>query len=206
MKQKRKHIVKSILSIMLVLVMALGTVPLTVYATDTSFSATFKYEGKTYVCEEISDGNAIQLSDILSHLEIAGTVTVASVSEDQGMTVTTSALTMTKAFGTGWLEVTIGETMYHIVIETIPNNISVVLYGTLFFDKIGGCGEMVLTDPLDGTRKNAVYVKEYSNYQLPVCEYTAPDGYEFSKWEINGNQYSAGETYVFGQTTTAKAI
>ena len=195
MKQKRKHIVKSILSIMLVLVMALGTVPLTVYATDTSFSATFKYEGKTYVCEEISDGDAIQLSDILSHLEIAGTVTAASVSEGQGMTVTTTAITLTKAFGTGWLRVTAGGTEYEITITSTPDSISVVLYGTLFFDKNGGSGIM-----------NGQSVREYSTTVLPDCTFTPPDGYEFDQWEINGARYNAGATFTFGQTTTAKAI
>ena len=195
MKQKRKHIVKSILSIMLVLMMALGTVPLTVYATDTSFSATFKYEGKTYVCEEISDGGAIKLSDILTPLEITGDVTAASVSEGQGMTVTTTAITLTKAFGTGWLRVTAGGTEYEITITSTPDSISVVLYGTLFFDKNGGSGIM------DGQS-----VREYSTTVLPDCTFTPPDGYEFDQWEINGARYNAGATYTFGQTTTAKAI
>lgn len=180
---------------MLVLVMALGTVPLTVYATDTSFSATFKYEGKTYVCEEISDGNAIQLSDILTPLEITGDVTAASVSEGQGMTVTTTAITLTKAFGTGWLRVTAGGTEYEITITSTPDSISVVLYGTLFFDKNGGSGIM------DGQS-----VREYSTTVLPDCTFTPPDGYEFDQWEINGARYNAGATYTFGQTTTAKAI
>ena len=173
---------------------------------DASYYAKFKYNGNSYFIDSIEGTQEIPLSDIMTPLGISGSVTSASVSENQGMTVTTSALTLTKAFGSGWLKVTAEETEYQIVIESVPNTISVEYYGSLFFDKNGGSGEMILTDPLDGTRTNAVYVKKYSNYTLPDCGYNAPDGYIFDKWEIGGVRYAAGENYVFGETTTAKAI
>lgn len=207
---KNRRLRKGLFSIILMVALVLGTVPLPVFAEENAsasgYSATFSYNGKTYSMESITGTTEIQLSTILTPLEITGTVMAASVSEDQGMTVNTSSLTLTKAFGSGWLKVTVDEMEYQIIIESLPNSISVVLYGTLFFDKNGGSGEMTVQDPLDGTKTNAVSVREYSNYTLPECGYTAPDGYEFSNWEINGIQYNVGETYAFGQTTTAKAI
>lgn len=208
---KKRRLWKEILSIILTIMMVMGTEALPIYATgdsdsDSSYSASFKYNGKTYTEDSITGAKEILLTTILNPLDITGTVSAASVSNDQGMTVTTEKLTLTHAFGSGWLKVTVNGTEYHIDIESIPNSISVVLYGTLYFDKNGGSGEMTVQDPLDGTRTNAVSVREYSNYTLPECGYTAPDGYEFSNWEINGIQYNVGETYAFGQTTTAKAI
>ena len=162
---------------------------------DASYSATFGCNEKSYSTGSITGTKEIQLSTILTALEITGDVTAASVSEGQGMTVTTTAITLTKAFGTGWLRVTAGGTEYEITITSTPDSISVVLYGTLFFDKNGGSGIM------DGQS-----VREYSTTVLPDCTFTPPDGYEFDQWEINGARYNAGATFTFGQTTTAKAI
>lgn len=162
---------------------------------DASYSATFGCNEKSYSTGSITGTKEIQLSTILTALEITGDVTAASVSEGQGMTVTTTTITLTRAFGTGWLRVTAGGTEYEITITSTPDSISVVLYGTLFFDKNGGSGIM------DGQS-----VREYSTTVLPDCTFTPPDGYEFDQWEINGARYNAGATFTFGQTTTAKAI
>ena len=199
--------VKRIITVLLCLMLVINSTGITSFAegTDNGYSAEFKYNGKTYSSGNIEGTETILLSNILTPLGITGDISSASVSEDQGMTVTTSTLTLTRAFGSGWLKVTVDGIEYQIVIESIPNTIGVAYYGTLFFDKNGGSGEMILSDPLDGTRTNAVYVKEYSNYTLPECGYTAPDGYIFSNWEIGGASYAPGETYLFGQTITAKA-
>ena len=178
---------------MIIALIPLGTIH--AYAADSSYSAQFSYNGKQYSAGGITGTQEIQLSTILTPLEINGTVTAASVSEGQGMTVTTTAITLTKAFGTGWLKVTAGGTEHQITITSTPDSISVVLYGTLFFDKNGGSGIM------DGQP-----VQEYTQTVLPDCAFTPPDGYEFDQWEINGARYNAGATYTFGQTTTAKAI
>ena len=162
---------------------------------DASYSATFGFNEKCDSTGSITGTQESKLSTILRALEITGDVTAASVSEGQGMAVTTTAITLTKAFGTGWLRVTAGGTEYEITITSTPDSISVVLYGTLFFDKNGGSGIM------DGQS-----VREYSTTVLPDCTFTPQDGYEFDQWEINGARYNAGATYTFGQTTTAKAI
>ena len=162
---------------------------------DASYTATFSCNGKSYSAGSITGTKEIPLSTILTPLEITGDVTAASVSEGQGMTVTTTAITLTKAFGTGWLRVTAGGTEYEITITSTPDSISVVLYGTLFFDKNGGSGIM-----------DDQSVREYSTTVLPDCTFTPPDGYEFDQWEINGARYNAGATFTFGQTTMAKAI
>ena len=189
---------KKLLSSVMALCMVIALLPagiIPAYAADSSFSAQFSYNGKRYSAGGITGTTEILLSTILSSLEITGDVTAASVSEGQGMTVTTTAITLTKAFGTGWLRVTAGGTEYEITITSTPDSISVVLYGTLFFDKNGGSGIM------DGQS-----VREYSTTVLPDCTFTPPDGYEFDQWEINGARYNAGATFTFGQTTTAKAI
>lgn len=162
---------------------------------DSSYSAQFSCNGKQYSVGGMTGTTEISLSTVLTPLEITGEVTAASVSEGQGMTVTTEKLTLTKAFGSGWLKVTVDGTEYQIIITSTPDSISVVLYGTLFFDKNEGSGIM------DGQS-----VREYTNTTLPGCAFTPPDGYEFDQWEIGGARYDAGGTYFFGQTTTAKAI
>ncbi len=189
----RKSLLFIMVICMFIVLFSAGTIP--TYAADSSYSVIFSYNGKNYSIGSITGTQEISLSTILSSLEITGDVTVASVSEGQGMTVTTTAITLTKAFGTGWLRVTAGGTEYEITITSTPDSISVVLYGTLFFDKNGGSGIM------DGQS-----VREYSTTVLPDCTFTPPDGYEFDQWEINGARYNAGATFTFGQTTTAKAI
>ena len=192
---------KSITAFILVFAMVFGIMPCKyfdnkVYAEENSSSYTvnFKYGDKNYQVN--LDGiNEIKLTDILTELGIVGTITSASVSEGQGMSVTTEAVTLTEAFGSGWLKVTVDGTEYQIIVTSSPDSISVMLYGTLFFDKNGGSGIM------DGQS-----VQEYSNTILPDCSFTAPDGYEFDQWEIGGTGYDAGTTYFFGKTTTAKAI
>ena len=189
---------KKPLSFVMVLCMVIALLPagiIPAYAADSSYSAQFSYNGKQYSAGGITGTQEIQLSTILTPLEINGTVTAASVSEGQGMTVTTETLTLTKAFGTGWLKVTAGGTEHQITITSTPDSISVVLYGTLSFNANGGSGIM------DGQP-----VQEYTQTVLPDCAFTPPDGYEFDQWEINGARYNAGATYTFGQTTTAKAI
>ena len=207
---------KSIMAFILVFAMVFGIIPCKyldnkVYAEENSSSYTvnFKYGDKNYqVNLDGINEEQIILTNILTELGIEGTITSASVSQDQGMTITDdyNILVMTKPFGTGWLKVTVDGIEYQIIINSTPDSISVVLNGTLFFDKNGGSGEMVLPDVLGGTSTNRVSVKEYSDYTMPECGFIAPDGYEFDKWEINGINYNPGATYYFGHTTTAKAI
>ena len=178
---------------MIIALIPLGTIH--AYAADSAYTAQFSYNGKTYSTGSITGTQEISLSSVLPTLEITGDVTAASVSEGQGMTVTTTAITLTKAFGTGWLKVVAGGTEHQITITSTPDSISVVLYGTLFFDKNGGSGIM------DGQP-----VQEYTQTVLPDCAFTPPDGYTFDHWDINGAGYEAGSPYNFGHTTTAKAI
>lgn len=55
----------------------------------------------------------------------------------------------------------------------------------LTFDANGGSGSM-----------NGVEFYAGQKLTLPACEFTAPEGMMFSKWEIGEEEYKAGETYT----------
>ena len=60
------------------------------------------------------------------------------------------------------------------------------------FDKDGGTGEMA---------------RDYSKigyvYTLPECAFTAPTGFEFGGWRINGDDYQSGATYDIPSDTAS---
>ena len=63
------------------------------------------------------------------------------------------------------------------------------------FDADGGTGSMTQVSMYAG-----------SEYSLPNCSYTAPQGKEFSCWDISGNTYQPGETISVNDDITAKAV
>lgn len=62
------------------------------------------------------------------------------------------------------------------------------------FDANGGSGTM---DP--------VSVKIGSNYTLPECGFTAPDGKEFAGWTVGGKTREAGQSIKISEDVTVKA-
>ena len=62
---------------------------------------------------------------------------------------------------------------------------------TVSFDKNGGSGNM-----------NSVEVNKYSEYKLPACTFTAPEGMEFDKWSVKIGDDSA-EDKKPGEKVTA---
>ena len=189
-----KKITKRIFAVFLSLFMTFSLLPQMVMAAS-EYSANFSYNGMTYSTGNITGSSDISLSTLLSALGITGTVTEASVSEDQGMSVTTDTLTLTQAFGTGWLRVTADGVEHQITITSLPNSISVVFYGALSFQSGGGSGIM-----------DSISVREYTYTVIPECTFTPPDGYEFDAWEINDTRYQPNDVYFFGKSITAKAL
>lgn len=51
-----------------------------------------------------------------------------------------------------------------------------------------------------------VTVKTGTNYTLPACGFTAPEGRAFKAWEIGGREYAAGDPYTVTKNTTVKAL
>ena len=66
---------------------------------------------------------------------------------------------------------------------------------TITFDANGGEGSM-----------SAESVPAGTNYVLPACGFTAPDGKEFDKWQIGETDYAVGATYTVNDNTTIKAV
>ena len=66
---------------------------------------------------------------------------------------------------------------------------------TITFDANGGEGSMSAESVPDGT-----------NYVLPACGFTAPDGKEFDKWQIGETDYAVGGTYTVKANTEIKAV
>lgn len=65
---------------------------------------------------------------------------------------------------------------------------------TVSFDANGGSGEM------DNV------VMEAGDYVLPENTFTAPTGYAFKAWDVNGTEYAAGATVAIATDTTVKAV
>ena len=66
---------------------------------------------------------------------------------------------------------------------------------TVTFDKNGGSGTMA-----------DVTVNKDSNYTLPACTFTAPDGKEFKAWEVGDIEKAVGDSITVNANTTVKAI
>ena len=66
---------------------------------------------------------------------------------------------------------------------------------TVTFDANGGSGSMESKVTASG-----------ASYTLPSCTYTAPTGYHFAGWDINGTTYAAGASYTVTGDTTVKAL
>lgn len=56
----------------------------------------------------------------------------------------------------------------------------------------------------EGTGEMAA-VTAPESYQLPTCNFTAPEGYEFAGWDVNGTVYAAGDTATISGDTTITA-
>ena len=65
---------------------------------------------------------------------------------------------------------------------------------TVTFQANGGSGSM---------DKDAA--QKYYEYELPECEFTAPEGKVFAGWDVNGELYEEGETIIPGGDVTVKA-
>ena len=66
---------------------------------------------------------------------------------------------------------------------------------------------VVAFDPNGGTGSMApVQADAAGECVLPACAFTAPSGMKFSKWEIDGVTYSAGDKITIKTDTVAKAI
>ena len=66
---------------------------------------------------------------------------------------------------------------------------------TVTFDKNGGSGTMA-----------DVTVNKDSNYTLPACTFTAPDGKEFKAWEVGGIEKAVGDSITVNANTTVKVL
>ena len=66
---------------------------------------------------------------------------------------------------------------------------------TVTFESNGGAGSMP-----------EVFKNPGETYKLPECGFTAPDGKEFDKWEIEGVQKAVGDSITVKTNTTVKAI
>ena len=62
------------------------------------------------------------------------------------------------------------------------------------FDANSGSGNM-----------KSVEVLENTNYELPTCDFVAPEGKEFDSWMVNGNKYQPGDEIVVNENTTVTA-
>ncbi len=66
---------------------------------------------------------------------------------------------------------------------------------TVSFDANGGTGTMA-----DAT------AAENTEYTLPECGFTAPEGMEFRAWEIDGTEYAPGDKITITADVTVKAV
>ena len=66
---------------------------------------------------------------------------------------------------------------------------------TISFDANGGTGSMSSVSGVEG-----------SSCELPESEFTAPVGYHFAGWDIDGITYAPGTAYTLASDVTAKAI
>ena len=69
---------------------------------------------------------------------------------------------------------------------------------TIVFDANGGSGSMDQVTVTDAEGDG-------ESYQLPDCDFTAPDGQEFDCWKIGSDTYPAGESITIDGDTTVAA-
>ena len=167
----------------------------------------YTYGAKEYYLAQGDE--VVNASTILQHLELYGVCTDVQTFDNSCVTVTAVqndwTLQVKKAFETKTITCTVDGQAYVIKVTSLPNTISVVLYGTLFFDKQGGTGEYkTIWKKEEYTDKQPI--RENSWYNLPECPYTAPDGCTFAGWEIKAVIYQANDLYFFTGSTTAKAL
>ena len=66
---------------------------------------------------------------------------------------------------------------------------------TITFDPNGGTGTM-----------EAVKVPIYTNYKLPDCDFTAPEGKEFDHWDVDGDSKNPDDTITVSANTKVIAV
>ena len=178
-----------------------------------TYSVDYSYNSKKYSVSSVTGDNSVSLAEIMSALELSGTVSnvesfddtcVSASYDNEQWTITTH-----KAFGSGALYVTIDDTKYTLTVTSLPDSISVALYSRIYFDANGGSGTMTTIDKWKDSHTDSALIREGSYYTLPKCDYIAPEGYKFSPWEINGLEYSPGQDFYYPypyQKVIVKAI
>jgi len=78
---------------------------------------------------------------------------------------------------------------------TVTATFKQIVY-TVSFDMNGGTGEEIEPVPVIAN----------SPYPLPECGFTAPGGFEFKAWNVNGTEYQPGATIVVNGDTLVKAV
>lgn len=87
-------------------------------------------------------------------------------------------------------------TSYKISVgDVTPTPIDPIIKCTISFDANGGKGTM-----------ESISVNKGTAYTLPPCGFNAPSGKQFKNWQINYQNYSAGDSYTVMIDTTIKAI
>ena len=167
----------------------------------------YTYGSKNYYLEQ--GDQVVNVSTVLQQLQLYGVCTDVQTFDNSCVAVTSIdndwTLQVKKAFETKTINCTVDGQAYEIKVTSLPTTISVVLKGTLFFDKSGGTGEYKITSGKD-EYTDRVPITENSMFTLPECPYTAPEGCTFAGWEIKAVIYQANELYFFTGTTTAKAL
>ncbi len=197
--------VKLLFNFILTLV-AMLTMAQTAWA-ECDYYVYYTYGSKEYY---LSQGDqVVNVSTVLQQLELYGVCTDVQTFDNSCVAVTSIdndwTLQVKKAFETKTINCTVDGQAYDIKVTSLPTTISVVLKGTLFFDKSGGTGEYKITSGKD-EYTDRVPIRVNSMYELPECPYTAPEGCTFAGWEIKAVIYQANELYFFTGTTTAKAL
>ncbi len=77
----------------------------------------------------------------------------------------------------------------------IDSTIHLIVKRTVTFDANGG------TETMD-----SVAAPENESYTLPECTFTAPDGYHFKAWSVDGTEYAEGESFTVTGDTTVTAL
>ena len=167
----------------------------------------YTYGSKNYYLEQ--GDQVVNVSTVLQRLQLYGVCTDVQTFDNSCVAVTAIdndwTLQVKKVFETKVINCTVDGQAYEIRVTSLPTTISVVLKSTLFFDKSGGTGEYKITSGKD-EYTDRVLIRVNSMYELPECPYTAPEGYTFAGWELNGKIYQENELYFFTGKTTAKAL
>ena len=81
-----------------------------------------------------------------------------------------------------------------VTVKAIWEDIPAVSF-TVSFDANGGTGTMA-----------DVKVEEGSDYTLPECTFTAPEGQQFKAWSVDGKEFAAGKAITVTADVTVKAV